>query len=133
MFIGTSKEKFKFHNTLLCLVQAMQGKNITVDLRNDSCICGQVAGVDGYMNISFSNAVYCDPQGNEYHFDNLFLQGRNIRYVHIPETDSMLSTIQNEIGRGKRPKPDRREMKNSRKVQKAMKQHMETVALLEMK
>lgn len=44
-----------------------------------------------YMNISFSNAVYCDPQGNEYQFDDLFLQGRNIRYVHIPETVSITS------------------------------------------
>ncbi|CAH0699037.1 unnamed protein product [Spodoptera exigua] len=132
MFIGTAKEKFKFHNTLLCLVQAMQGKNITVDLRNDSCICGRVASVDGFMNITFGNAVYCDPQGNEYQFDDLFLQGRNIRYVHIPETDSILSTIQKEIGRGKKSKPDRNDIKNSRKVKKAMKQHMETVASLEM-
>ena len=42
-----------------------------------------------YMNISFSNAVYCDPQGNEYYFESLFLHGRNIRYVHIPETVSI--------------------------------------------
>lgn len=42
-----------------------------------------------FMNISFSNAVYCDPQGNEYYFESLFLQARNIRYVHIPETVSI--------------------------------------------
>ena len=47
MFVGTSKEKFKYYNTLLCLVRAMQGKNITVDLRNDSYICGHVDNVDG--------------------------------------------------------------------------------------
>lgn len=47
MFIGTSKEKFFYHNTLLCLVRAMQGHNITVDLRNDSYICGHVENVDG--------------------------------------------------------------------------------------
>lgn len=41
-----------------------------------------------YMNISFSKLVYCDPQGNEFFFENMFLQGRNIRYVHIPETVS---------------------------------------------
>lgn len=46
-----------------------------------------------YMNISFSNAVYCDPQGNEYLFVNLFVQGRNIRYVHIPETVSILPLL----------------------------------------
>lgn len=41
------------------------------------------------MNITFSNAVYCDPQGNEYHFENMFVQARNIRYVHVPETVSI--------------------------------------------
>ena len=45
------------------------------------------------MNISFSNAVYCDPQGNEYSFENLFIQARNIRYVHVPETVSILPLI----------------------------------------
>lgn len=38
-----------------------------------------------YMNVSFANAVYCDPQNNEFSFEELFIQGRNIRYVHIPE------------------------------------------------
>lgn len=47
VFIGTGREKFFFHNTLLCLVKAMQGHNITVDLRNDSYICGRVETVDG--------------------------------------------------------------------------------------
>lgn len=47
VFIGTSKEKFFYHNTLLCLVKAMQGKKTTVDLRNDSYICGLVLSVDG--------------------------------------------------------------------------------------
>lgn len=40
------------------------------------------------MNISLTNAVYCDPQGNEYAFENLFIQARNIRYIHVPETVS---------------------------------------------
>ncbi|XP_063891060.1 uncharacterized protein LOC110384412 [Helicoverpa armigera] len=132
MFIGTSKEKFFYHNTLLCLVKAMEGKNITVDLRNDSCICGQVNNVDGYMNISFSNAVYCDPQGNEYHFQQLFLQARNIRYVHVPETTSILSTIKNELVGSRKPLPDKKDINKSRKVKKALKQHMETVASLEL-
>lgn len=45
------------------------------------------------MNISFSNAVYCDPQGNEFSFENLFVQSRNIRYVHIPQDVSTLAYI----------------------------------------
>lgn len=46
-FTGTSREKFFYHNTLLCLVKALEGKNITLDLRNDSYICGLVSTVDG--------------------------------------------------------------------------------------
>lgn len=44
-----------------------------------------------YMNISFLNAVYCDSQGNEFAFENLFIQGRNIRYIHIPDNVSRFS------------------------------------------
>lgn len=44
------------------------------------------------MNLSFSKAVYCDTQGNEYYFENLFVQARNIRYVHIPENVSKRKT-----------------------------------------
>lgn len=47
------------------------------------------------MNISFKNAIYCDPQGNEFAFDNLFIHGRNIRYVHIPENVSIVKLILN--------------------------------------
>ncbi|KOB73082.1 U7 snRNA-associated Sm-like protein LSm10 [Operophtera brumata] len=133
MFVGTSKEKFFYHNTLLCLVKALQGKNITVDLRNDSYVCGFISSVDGYMNISFTNAIYCDPQGNEYAFENLFIQSRNIRYVHVPEevrTISMLATIRHELGYDKEVKP-KKPVQKSRKAKKALQQHMQTVALLD--
>lgn len=44
------------------------------------------------MNISLTSAVFCDPQGHEYAFEYLFVQARNIRYVHIPETVSTYQT-----------------------------------------
>ncbi|XP_075978917.1 U7 snRNA-associated Sm-like protein LSm10 [Anticarsia gemmatalis] len=133
MFVGTPKEKFFYHNTLLCLVRALRGQNVTVDLRNDAYICGNISNVDGFMNISFTNLVYCDPQGNEYSFENLFVQGRNIRYVHIPESMSVVSTIKKELGGSKKPVVDKKAVNESRKVKKALKQHLETVALLENK
>lgn len=46
-FIGTSREQFFYHNTLLCLIKALEGKNITVDLRDDAHVCGEVTIVDG--------------------------------------------------------------------------------------
>ncbi|CAH0722553.1 unnamed protein product, partial [Brenthis ino] len=133
MFIGTSREKFFYHNTLLCLVKSLQNKNITIDLRNDSYVCGELSTVDGYMNISLNKAVYCDTQGNEYYFDNMFVQARNIRYVHIPQTISMLGNIKDELNKGKHKNldNDKKPPIKSRKATKALKQHMKVVADLE--
>ncbi|XP_059049209.1 U7 snRNA-associated Sm-like protein LSm10 [Achroia grisella] len=131
MFVGFAKERFLYHNTLLCLVKALQDKNITLDLRNDSYVCGQIITVDGYMNISLCSAVYCDPQGNEFFFDNLFIQGRNIRYVHIPENMSMVATIKNELNKNKKG-PVKNPIVKSRKNTKALHQHMQTVASLDL-
>ncbi|KAM3966549.1 U7 snRNA-associated Sm-like protein LSm10 [Aphomia sociella] len=132
MFVGTAKERYIYHNTLICLVKAMQGQNITVDLRNDSYVCGHILTVDGFMNISFSNAVYCDPQGNEFYFENLFIQGRNIRYVHIPENMSIIATIKKEFTKNKEDGPIKKPITKSRKHTKALQQHMQTVASLDL-
>ncbi|VVC94172.1 unnamed protein product [Leptidea sinapis] len=128
-FIGTSKERFHYHNTLLSLAISLKDKNITIDLRNDSYVCGLLNSVDGYMNLSLGKSIYCDPQGNEYSFENLFIQGRNIRYIHIPESVSIISAIKQELGRHRKQIPKEKPTV-SRKVKKAQKQHMETVALL---
>ncbi|XP_004928490.1 U7 snRNA-associated Sm-like protein LSm10 isoform X2 [Bombyx mori] len=130
LFIGTPQEKFFYHNTLLCVVNSLQGKNVTVDLRNDTYVCGLIELVDGFMNISFKNAIYCDPQGNEFAFDNLFIHGRNIRYVHIPENMSLLSTIRHEVSK-KFYKPHMKQLtEKTRKTKKAVMQHMKVVASL---
>lgn len=52
-FVGFSKEKFFYHNTLLCLVKSLQGQNITIDLRNDAYVCGNAFSVDGLVKYLF--------------------------------------------------------------------------------
>lgn len=46
-FEGTKKEKFLYHNTLLCLLRGLLNKNVTIDLRNDTYVCGTINAVDG--------------------------------------------------------------------------------------
>lgn len=43
------KDRYLLHNTLLCLIRTLQGKNLTVDLRNDTYVCGTLSLVDGYV------------------------------------------------------------------------------------
>ncbi|CAK1599813.1 unnamed protein product [Parnassius mnemosyne] len=85
-----------------------------------------------FMNISFSHAVYCDTKGNEFSFENLFVQARNIRYVHIPENISILGNIKEAVKKDFKKKSfETSSVKKSRKAKKALKQHMQIVASLE--
>lgn len=38
-----------------------------------------------FMNVQMEDAVLILNNGEQYSFDNYFVQARNIRYVHIPE------------------------------------------------
>ena len=43
----TGQEKFYSCNTLVCLLQALRGHTTTVELRNESEVCGPIENVDG--------------------------------------------------------------------------------------
>jgi hypothetical protein len=47
MALVSKREKFNLFNGLLCLVQSLEGKYTTVDLRNESCVTGKIEQVDG--------------------------------------------------------------------------------------
>jgi len=46
MALVTKKEKHFLFNGLVCLVQSLEGKYTTVDLRNESCVTGKIEQVD---------------------------------------------------------------------------------------
>jgi hypothetical protein len=47
MALASRKERFYLFNGLVCLVQSLEGKYTTVDLRNESCVTGKIDQVDG--------------------------------------------------------------------------------------
>jgi hypothetical protein len=49
MALVSKREKFFLFNGLVCLVQGLEGKYTTVDLRNESCVTGKIEQVDGYV------------------------------------------------------------------------------------
>ncbi|XP_048006153.1 U7 snRNA-associated Sm-like protein LSm10 isoform X2 [Leguminivora glycinivorella] len=84
------------------------------------------------MNISFGTSVFVDSKGNEFAYDNLFIQGRNIRHVHIPENMAARDAIKTELGKvAPKPRNQNEQVRKSRKAKKALKLHMETVARLQ--
>lgn len=60
---GTKKEKHLYYNTLACLAKALEGYYTVVDLRNEACITGKIAQVDGYMNLQMEDVVFYNPRG----------------------------------------------------------------------
>ncbi|CAH1110021.1 unnamed protein product [Psylliodes chrysocephalus] len=114
---SSKKENFLFHNTLVCLVKALEGTYTLVDLRNESCIAGKIVKVDGYMNIEMEEAVFIDARGNKHYFSQFFVRHRNIRYVHIPKDFKSVELMQDQLNgmnRFKKAKKEKRTFKQVR-------------------
>lgn len=93
------QERALAERTLVCLLQAVQGYRTTVELRNESYAEGMIDGVDGYMNISMSEVKFVKPNGRVFHFPSMFVHGRQIRYVQIPDQIDMVQAIGEQLGK----------------------------------
>lgn len=92
--MATDRERFKIVNTLVCLVKSCEGFSTTVDLRNETSVSGKIETVDGHMNISMSNVVCRNFKGKVEHFENFFIHGKTVRFVHIPDEIDMRKAME---------------------------------------
>ncbi len=90
-------EKIKAEQSLVCLLHACKGYTTTVELRDESSILGKIENVDGFMNIIVSSAQLSKLNGNVQRFDELFVQGSKIRFVHIPDEIDMRKAIKEQL------------------------------------
>lgn len=91
---AAARESYYIKNTLICLLKAVEGKVTTVELRNENSVTGKIDHVDGYMNISMSNVCYKSYRGIMTNFDSFFVQGVNVRFVHIPDEIDMRKSME---------------------------------------
>ncbi|XP_067125863.1 U7 snRNA-associated Sm-like protein LSm10 [Centruroides vittatus] len=91
------REKARSCKTLVCLLQALTGKITTVELRNECAITGRIDSVDGYMNIHMSEVIFNGPSGEQRAFSSFFIQGKQIRFVQIPDEVNIIQAIQNQL------------------------------------
>lgn len=89
-------------NSLVLLLQGLQGQVTTVDLRNESTARGRVVNVDAFMNMRLEAVLFRDRRGQLAHMQDLFVTGRNVRYVHVPEHVDIMETIQMQLARIRR-------------------------------
>ncbi|XP_072303314.1 U7 snRNA-associated Sm-like protein LSm10 [Eucyclogobius newberryi] len=93
------RERSIAENSLVALLQGIQGQVTTVELRDESTARGRVVNVDAFMNVRLSDVAFRDRRGRASELQDLFITGRNVRYVHIPDHVDILQTVQDQIRR----------------------------------
>ncbi|CAI9560291.1 unnamed protein product [Staurois parvus] len=95
--VHSVKERTIAENSLVILLQGLHGLTTTVEMRDESSAKGLVINVDAFMNVRLEKVTYKDREGKESKLDDLFISGRNVRYIHIPEEVDMIHTIQEQL------------------------------------
>ncbi|XP_075995534.1 U7 snRNA-associated Sm-like protein LSm10 [Genypterus blacodes] len=93
------RERTIAENSLVVLLQGLQGAVTTVDLRDESTARGRVVNVDAFMNIRLEEVLFRDRRGRLTKLQDLFVTGRNVRYVHIPDHFDIKETIQGQLAK----------------------------------
>lgn len=93
------RERTIAENSLVVLLQGLHGQVTTVDLRDESTARGRVINVDAFMNVRLEEVLYRDRRGRASQMDDLFITGRNVRYVHIPDHVNIIDTIQAQLSK----------------------------------
>lgn len=97
--ISSIRERTMAENSLVLLLQGLQGEVTTVDLRNECTARGRIANVDAFMNMRLEAVLYRDRRGQLANMQDLFVTGRNVRYVHIPDHVDITKTIESQLAR----------------------------------
>lgn len=104
------RERTLAQNSLIVLLEGLVGKETTVELRNENSVTGTIENVDAFMNVTMSAAVFRDSDGRENKLDDFFVQGKNIRYVQIPDEVNIISTIKSSLRKYQNPRPTRKKI-----------------------
>jgi small nuclear ribonucleoprotein (snRNP)-like protein len=97
-----SREKAILSNSLVVILRSCLEKDLTIDLRNESSITGICSSVTVDMNVTLSNAIMTNLNGKKVIYKEITIRGNNIRFVQIPDSVDMISSIQNQINSVKR-------------------------------
>uniref|UniRef100_A0A2R5LP17 Putative small nuclear ribonucleoprotein smd1 n=1 Tax=Ornithodoros turicata TaxID=34597 RepID=A0A2R5LP17_9ACAR len=104
--MATPKERALSSKCLVVLLQSLVGMETTVELRNECIVQGKIESVDCYMNVDMTDARLTTPNSEEGHqMEQFFVQGQQIRYVHIPDEVDVGATIAKGLSRLVREEP----------------------------
>lgn len=70
--------------SLACVVQALEGGRVVVELRGDTVLRGTLLAADDALNLQLSGCTVQPLDGPARAAPYLYVRGRQVRYVHLP-------------------------------------------------
>jgi small nuclear ribonucleoprotein (snRNP)-like protein len=81
--------------------KTLEGKEVTVELKNSLMIRGVLHSVDQFLNCKLSDISVVDPDKHPHlsSMKNIFIRGSVVRYVHIGASDVDIALLQDATRR----------------------------------
>eukprot|EP00775_Hariotina_reticulata_P004321 gene4321-4574_t len=86
--------------SLVALLQALQGKKLEFELRNDVNVTGKLASCDEYMNLFVDNAVWQPSQGPAKLYPFLFLKAQQLKKQRVAAALELINKPQQRLAKG---------------------------------
>jgi len=94
IFVYKNPRRMGIQKSTVCLLAALQGQYVTVELKNDSEVYGKIDVVDSRMNIEMSDVkLKLSSSSSLESYNNYALNGNLIRYVHIPRSIDIKESV----------------------------------------
>jgi len=106
---------------LSIILKSLVGRPVAAELKNNVEVIGELLEADEYMNFTLKNVQESFPNGRCIKFDEMYVKGTSVRYVHLPEELNMSSHVMRYIKDSKmrRRKEHRSKMSGKGAVDKA--------------
>ncbi|KAG6622647.1 U7 snRNA-associated Sm-like protein LSm10 [Phytophthora cinnamomi] len=88
------RRKRRKPRSLLLLLKSFVGLRVRIDLKNDSVLEGVVQEVVQDMDFTLLDACETKPNGTKLMLDEVFVMGKTVLYVHIPDRINISQHLQ---------------------------------------
>uniref|UniRef100_A0A0B6Y7C9 Sm domain-containing protein n=1 Tax=Arion vulgaris TaxID=1028688 RepID=A0A0B6Y7C9_9EUPU len=95
--MASSRSKFYFFNNMVCLLKALEGKQIIVEMRNNILVKGRLDFAECTMNLEMSHVLLTNSRGVTSNLSKFYVKGRHIMFVIIPEEVDIVKAMEWQI------------------------------------
>ncbi|BFZ07890.1 hypothetical protein BsWGS_10929 [Bradybaena similaris] len=93
------RSKHFYYNSMVCLLKAMEGIDITIEMRDFVVVSGKLDFAEATMNLSMSNVTLTNLKGSIRYFLKFYVKGRYIQYVMIPDAVDITKAMEWQLNK----------------------------------